>query len=537
MTNFTELPATLQESAGAVVEVRKTSYRLLHVDWIRAVAITMVVFVHICQESTKPTDMPTWESERNDGAVNILCTFGITIFFFCCGMAQTFKRKNWFEFTTRRFQRLILPFLIAVPLVLQPAQFISCQYGLLLRRVNCCHMYPSTDSQGYPEPGTFTMYDYPEFLNQWFKAFASSKILDIFHWLWFLPLMFLTDFLSFMGCRWMLFSFEGGWFKKEDAPGVYTLSTRRTPLGWFQLLMKKKDVLLATLVMAVYHIITTIIYPKLFLYWMGYWVSLMLICLGLIYLRRTRRWQIWWLVKKILPALSCFYALWWPLDNSEIFVNLQQFVLFSQQGYIQQLVDNFQKAHCSEGVSRWCMVTNLVFVVFMIAACAPTGVHADTPFEIPMYKGNMGLAFLATMGNWITIQLVDSILRAYYSKRGNPRMFFHFTQFPMILYIYHLFFIVVATTWITRPMVDYSWSYPLIFFITFLFSYGCCGLMYALFLQFKVTRYLFGVRQFDWKKDTDDSDQDEFHTGLLTSASTSPMPEVSEFVDSETNAW
>jgi len=507
--------------------------RLLHVDWVRGVAITVVVFVHICQEASVATvNMPEWEKDRNTGAVDVFCTFGITIFFFCCGMAQTFKRNTWFDFIIRRFKRLLLPFFVAIPLVLQPTQFISCQYGLKLRRAGCCHMYPSTDSPGYPIEGTFTMYNYPEFLNSWFQRFASSSILDIFNWMWFLPLMFATDICSFMGCRWMLFFFEGGWFTKENAPAVQA----NTPL-YIRLksALERKDVLLATCFIATYNIVTSIIYPGLVLYWIGYWVSLIMVCIGLVCLRRTKRWQIWWIVKKILPTLTCFYALFWPSDKSEMFINLQQFVLFSQQGYLQQLVHEFQKVHCAEAASRSCMAFNLVVAVFLVGACAPTGVESRRPFEIPMYKGNMGLALLATIGNWTTIEICDSLMRAYYGKRGNPWVFFHFAQFPMVLYIYHFFFLVIATTWVTMPLVGYTWSYPLVYFIAFVFTYGCTGLLYALLLHFKLTRSLFGIRHFDRAKDVDESNKCAETVRARTT--TSPIPVVSDFSENAMGDW
>jgi len=514
MSNYTAIHE--QGIAGEPIQgSAQPGKRLLHVDWVRAVAITTVVFVHICQESSiAAIKMPEWENERNYGAISVYCTFGITIFFFCCGMTQTFKRNTWFEFVNRRFHRLILPFVVAIPFVLQPAQFISCQYGLKLRRAGCRHMYPSTDSPGYPIEGTFTMYNYPEFLNSWFKQFASKGILDIFNWMWFLPLMYCTDICGFAGCRWMLFFFENGWYQKDRAPAVRTNKVPPLQLGQF---FERNDVLIATCFLVIYNIITSIIYPRLVYFWIGYWASLTMVCIGLAGLRRKKRWQIWWLVKKIFPALSCIYALFWPSDGMEIFVNLQQFILFSHQGYLQQLVDEFQKVHCAQAASRSCMACNLVLVVFMVGACAPTGIRPDLPFEIPMYKGNMGLAMLATIGNWITIQTCDSLMRAYYGKRGNPWIFFHFTQFPMVLYIYHFFFLIIATTWVTEPLNRYSWSYPLIYFINFVFTYGCTILLYGLFLQFETTRSLFGIRQFDWKRDDGDNQvRDVLYSGTVS---------------------
>ena len=79
------------------------------------------------------------------------------------------------------------------------------------------------------------MYSYPGFIKAWFIASTTGNLLNIFHWLWFLPLLFLTDILNFMACRWMLFFFEGGWYTKEDAPGVHDTPSSKTLEQWVHL--------------------------------------------------------------------------------------------------------------------------------------------------------------------------------------------------------------------------------------------------------------------------------------------------------------
>jgi len=478
--------------------------RLYHLDWIRAVAICMVVLVHICQDATMPTDAPQWQVARNQGVIKVLCTYGISIFFYCCGMAQTFKRNSWCRFVWQRFKRLILTFFLAIFIVLQPTQFISCEYGLRHRSANCNGIYPDTDARGWPEEGEYTSYSYGKFLLEWFKTFAGGgDALNLFAWLWFLPLMFFTDIMNFVGTSWMRFFFEGGWFDKR--PDLNRQSSLKSFCGWVNAALEKKDVLLGSTLMLVWQCISCIIFPQIAWFFITYWAFLVMIYVGLIHIRRSKSWFVWWVVKKIIPLLSCLTALNWPTEELRRGrATMFQFLLFANQGYLQQLVFDFEQMHFSAAGKRNCMVINLVFTVFFIALCAPTSGTDTTPFHVPMYDDDQsGLALLATIANWITIQVSDGYMREHYQMRGNPRMYFHFTQFPMILYVFHFFFIVFASNWITVKLVDVWWSYPLSFALNALFTAFMNSLFYALLLRYKITRLIFGLRHFDPNRDID----------------------------------
>jgi len=515
-TKTTENMAQLQLSSVNGLEIENNPdtqervQRLYHLDWIRAVAISMVVLVHISQQATEPINAPQWQVDRREGIIKVLCTFGISIFFYCCGMAQTFKRGSWCGFVWRRFKRLILPFFVAIFIVLQPTQFISCEYGLKVRTASCTMVYPDTDADGWPEEGVYTSYNYGEFLLEWCKVLKDpSNMLGLFAWLWFLPLMFLTDTMNFAGTRWMLFCFEGGWFEKR--PKLNADPKLNSFRQWFKAAVERKDELFATAFMFLWHLLCCILFPQITWFFIAYWIFLLMICIGLAYIRRSKWWFAWWVVKKIIPLLSCLTALNWPSDkNARAAAGLLQFVLFSNQGYLQQLVFDFQEKHFINDATRNCMVANLVVTVFLIALCTPTSGTDTTPFNIPMYNDDAsGLAMLATIGNWITIQISDGYMRVHYQKRGNPSMYFHFTQFPMILYVFHFFFVVFCSNWITVKLVDVWWSYPLSFSINVVFTAGMNFLLYAFLLQFKTTRFIFGVRQFDPVKDIDKDEEFE----------------------------
>jgi len=106
-------------------------------------------------------------------------------------------------------------------------------------------------------------------------------------------------------------------------------------------------------------------------------------------------------VKKILPFLSCLSALHWPSkDWPKAIATQLQFVIFTNQGYLQQLVVDFEEMHFLKAGRRNCMVVNVVFTVFFIALCAPTSGEDTTPFHTPMYDNDQpALAVLATIAN------------------------------------------------------------------------------------------------------------------------------------------
>ena len=72
-----------------------------------------------------------------------------------------------------------------------------------------------------------------------------------------------------------------------------------------------------------------------------------------------------------------------------------------------------------------------------------------------------------------------------------------------MLYVFHFFFVVFAANWITISLVDVWWSYPLSWTVTVVFTAVMNGLLYAVLLRFKTTRFIFGLRQFDPEKDVD----------------------------------
>jgi len=480
--------------------MKKPKKRLYHLDWLRSTAICMVVLVHTCQLSTRPENMPDWQIARNNGVIKVLCTFGVTIFFYCGGMAQTFKRNRFPSFVWGRFKRLIIPFVFAVFIILWPTQFIACEYTLKVRKPLAFrkNIYPDTDPK-WPEEGEYTSYNFGEFVRAWCQSFIKGNALELFSWLWFLPIMFWTDIMSFAGSRWMQFSFEGGWFKKHRDSNMDSVSNsldEPVSTSWY-----KKDVFCATFLLWGLQCLACAKLPDCAWFFISYWACLITIYVGLTQIRRTKSWFLWWGVKKILPFLTCLYALHWP-GKSETLARAAatqlQFLIFTNQGYLQQLVFEYEQMHFVDAGRKNCMLPNLILTIFFIALCAPTSGEDDRPFHTPMYDDyQSGLALLATIGNWMTIQITDGYMREHYQRTGNQRMYFHFTQFPMIFYLFHFFFVVFATTWITSALRDTAWSYPLCFVINVIFTAFMTGLVYVLFLYFKVTRSIFSLRQFD----------------------------------------
>merc|ERR1719320_2294438 len=108
-----------------------------------------------------------------------------------------------------------------------------------------------------------------------------------------------------------------------------------------------------------------------------------MICCGLAQIRLTKSWFLWWVVKKIFPFLTCLTALHWPSYSQELAraaATQLWFIIFTNQGYLQQLVFDFEEMHFLNAGRRNCMVINLIFAIFFIALCTPTSGEDTTPF-------------------------------------------------------------------------------------------------------------------------------------------------------------
>jgi surface polysaccharide O-acyltransferase-like enzyme len=103
-----------------------------YADWVRAMAIMLVIFVHCLVNSfdasgLEPELNPTIQ-QKKDGIIKSLVQIGIPMFFYISGIGATFfntETKNYGIFVGEKILRLLIPFVIAIFVFLIPRLYFG----------------------------------------------------------------------------------------------------------------------------------------------------------------------------------------------------------------------------------------------------------------------------------------------------------------------------------------------------------------------------------------------------------------------------
>ena len=163
-------------------------YRVYYADWIRAMAIFLVIFVHCLVNSFDASgidaeDVPLIQ-QKKDGIIKSLVQIGIPMFFYVSGIGATFFRtedKNYGIFVGDKVLRLLVPFVVAIFVFLIPRLYFGQQY------------------EDFTRPNDQIENNYMDFM---------QKTLPTIHlklsWLWYLPALFIDCILTYPLLRWTI---------------------------------------------------------------------------------------------------------------------------------------------------------------------------------------------------------------------------------------------------------------------------------------------------------------------------------------------
>ena len=161
--------------------------RVYYADWLRALAIILVIFVHALVNSfdasgLQPEDVPTIQ-EKKDGIIKSLVQIGIPMFFYISGIGSTFFRteeKHFGIFIGEKALRLLVPFVVAIFIFLIPRLYFGQQYE------DFCRPDGEEIEQNYWE----------------FMAKTLPTVHLKLSWLWYLPALFIDFMLCYPLLRW-----------------------------------------------------------------------------------------------------------------------------------------------------------------------------------------------------------------------------------------------------------------------------------------------------------------------------------------------
>jgi len=454
--------------------------RLIFVDWMRAYAILCMVFVHAAEQLPE-TDQnsPTWMVERKKGFMRMFCTYGVPIFFFVSGMAQSRNRRDFWKWSKSRFIRMLIPLIVVIPLLLQPMQYLACGTGHI--RFFCKRYFP-TDGEHI---------DYSTFLGNWYgHGFVVLKDLQ---YLWFLVALLVVDLLNYAPSKFMLCMLEGGFYGKD---------------GKRQSTWQRLDIIIALVLHVTISLAAAWIAPAITFYIVCYLSAEVCVCAGLKLFIITKQYPVWFVTCWILPSVTILIARYWPMElvdgrqkelNGCDTLRMLFFMTYNLQGHLDQMIIPFwEKAAKKEGKNyglyKVVRTIRVPAALFMFALASPTsGDDLLRITEVPMYIRTPPLAFLAQIATWLFLKVTTSVMRIYYNDDIDKRIFVHVAQFPIVVYLFHMPLIILSFGISDRFPPDLSFAYTYLADTSFVFC--SCFLIYFLLLQTRVTRALFGLRK------------------------------------------
>jgi peptidoglycan/LPS O-acetylase OafA/YrhL len=106
--------------------------RVYYADWVRAMAICLVIFVHCLVNSFDASGLdpelnPTLQ-QKKDGIIKSLVQIGIPMFFYISGIGATFfdtEKNHYGIFVGGKVLRLLVPFVVAIFVFLIPRLYFG----------------------------------------------------------------------------------------------------------------------------------------------------------------------------------------------------------------------------------------------------------------------------------------------------------------------------------------------------------------------------------------------------------------------------
>jgi len=121
------------ESQGGGSDYERPTVRIYYADWLRCLAIQLVIFIHCLVNAADAAEFNPEENpgmqQKKDGIVKSLVQIGIPMFFYISGMGTTFTNTErdlaFFRFLWGKILRIAIPFGIAIFVFLMPRLYLG----------------------------------------------------------------------------------------------------------------------------------------------------------------------------------------------------------------------------------------------------------------------------------------------------------------------------------------------------------------------------------------------------------------------------
>lgn len=461
---------------------------LYYIDWIRVVAIHLVVVYHVVQALdwvnffNHATGMKVFVIAFRATALQV----GMPMFFHISGRAQALSPATGFKKTlARRAQRLLLPFAVCYVLLIPPWQFIDKEYD-------------------WQHPSSFHMKANP--INWLFKYYTTSEFLLYFDmaWLWFLPALYVITLLS-TPLILLAERYHGARMRY-----TYMLATVLLWVGLLLALVWGCNFSWRFGIFAILGPATAVLIAQ---------VAPLPPRGGGDSEKPLRSWlavRVFTLVQiasSVGIVLSFGYEEIDPprADNGHDPRAAIPFMVlclgFYIQGYFSQRWSQGCEMYDSGPLPWWVylyrfcgiFVVQLVMMVSSPRGDVETG-HFLYPIYSTTYKYGPQFGAVHVLGTWCYILIFVSIFQAYGEHIITKSFHKHATSSTVVVYIFHWIFIKVFAFWMLLPTlhrmhleVTSVWLIAILSFVGLVFAVGCSLLVYSFLLCCPPLGRLFGL--------------------------------------------
>jgi hypothetical protein len=398
---------------------------VFYADWVRAMAIILVIFVHCLVNSfdasgLEPADNPTIQ-EKKDGIIKALVQIGIPMFFYISGIGATFfntETNNYAVFVGGKVLRLLVPFVIAIFVFLIPRLYFGQQYE------------------------DFTRNNDEIESNYWTYMKASLPTIYLkLSWLWYLPALFIDCMLTYPLLRWSIRRSKQIPFDPVTDTGIVCLQIV-TLFVW---------AIPNYYLVPTYDYNTTLLIPAIGT--LGCVMFFFYTFQLLIPRANGHHYAIW--IKLIGPigsiAMNMFKVQTKDMNLYHIFLMINYDAIFFSQGVVDMCYWRYMVKKRSEIGETVMAPIAIVLFIFLYALTSPMNYSAmGHLFFYPLY-GTFGLQCLYTTGTWIWLTTIIWIMAHIANKKFNETIYNYVSGSSLYAYVSHYFFILLISVLVVRP--------------------------------------------------------------------------------------
>lgn len=399
---------------------------MYYADWVRALAIQLVIFIHCLVNSADAVQFDPEEEyefqQKKDGIIKSLVQIGIPMFFYISGMGATFfntEKKGFGLFFVNKTLRLMVPFVVAIFIFLMPRLYFGQQY----------------------EDWTRPDREHIETDYWQFNIKSLPGILGKLSWLWYLPALMIDCLLTYPLLAWsMRRAYKIPYNARDDGNIIF-----------LQL------ALLATWAIPAVYLDTDDRYGERFLLPSILTLSLILMLFYVLQLPITSEggdsFAMW--IKLLGPLGSIALNLWKDQSKNKplhhVFMMINYDAVFFSQGlidalYFKQMMRTRKKLADSVAAPLF-----VLLFIFTYSLTSPMN-YQQTGFLFfyPLYT-DYTIQCLYTTGTWMWVFTIVWMMHWFANKTFNKTAYKLITGSALYAYLSHYFFIIMIALFIIRP--------------------------------------------------------------------------------------